>query len=659
MTPERTSLTLSRRRFLGTTGAGFAAALLAGGVLPSGFGKVVMAQDGGTEFHAAYPYLDPGSGGHFNSFVTNAILTQLVPGTVYGDLILQPLGMYYWATGEWLPLLATEWSFISTGQGTASPVASAEASPVEAAAEASPATSGGEPAGADAQPLYKMGEIDLSADTFEVKLRQGANWSDGTPITSKDVVDTLWLRRLMLQTEWKYLDDVTAVDDYTVHCHMSLPSTEVERYVIRIAYPRPSSVYGEWADKARDLYSSGKTNDDPELKQLLDQFTDFRPDGNYPVSGPYQIDPGSITNAQMTLNKNDKAWNAENAKFDRIINYNGETDTISAVVLSKEIDYATHGFSVATEKQMLDSGIRVVRPPVYSGPAIYINYGTLTEFADERVRQAIAMAVNRAQNGQIALGESGIAQKYMTGMSDNLVPQWMPQDAIDALNQYEYDQDKAASLLQEVGWTKDGDTWKTPDGKDASYDLTFPAEFADWSAAGQDLAEQLTDFGIQINPRAITYTQQPIDLDKGDFQLAIQGWGSSNNPHPHYSYAQAFFTHNTQARLNGGSGIDFPLTQDTKVAGEVDLDKLTVDSAEGLDINAQKKNVTTIAEVFNELLPIVPLFERYGNNAALEGVRVKEWPADGDLIYKNSPYADGIPVMLMYTGWLEPVEGGQ
>ncbi len=97
--------------------------------------------------------------------------------------------------------------------------------------------------------------------------------------------------------------------------------------------------------------------------------------------------------------------------------------------------------------------------------------------------------------------------------------------------------------------------------------------------------------------------------------------------------------------------------QETDVAGEVDLDAMTVASAEGLDIEVQKQNLTTIAQVFNELLPIVPLFERYGNNAALEGVRVEAWPPDDHHIWQNSPYADSIPVMLMYTGEIEPVGG--
>jgi peptide/nickel transport system substrate-binding protein len=99
----------------------------------------------------------------------------------------------------------------------------------------------------------------------------------------------------------------------------------------------------------------------------------------------------------------------------------------------------------------------------------------------------------------------------------------------------------------------------------------------------------------------------------------------------------------------------FDLKQKTDVAGDVDLEKLTLDSADGLDEGAQKANVAKIAKVSNELLPIIPLYERYGNNAALEKVRVQAWPADDDPIMQNAPYADGIVTMLMLTGRLKPV----
>jgi peptide/nickel transport system substrate-binding protein len=56
------------------------------------------------------------------------------------------------------------------------------------------------------------------------------------------------------------------------------------------------------------------------------------------------------------------------------------------------------------------------------------------------------------------------------------------------------------------------------------------------------------------------------------------------------------------------------------------------------------------------LLPVIPLYERFGANPAWEGVRIKAWPADDDPILLNSPYGDGIPIMLMYNGQLEGVE---
>jgi peptide/nickel transport system substrate-binding protein len=404
------------------------------------------------------------------------------------------------------------------------------------------------------------------------------------------------------------------------------------------------------------VFGAGKTIDDPEGAQLLEQFNGFRPDLP-PASGPYQIDEASITNAQMTLVRNETSVFAGQVHFDRIVNFNGETDTISAVVLNKDIDYATHAFAPATEQEILANGIRILRPPLYSGPSLLMNFASLSDaFGDKRARQGLAHAINGDEIGFFALAESGIPVQYNVGFSDNLVPNWLSEEDIAALNMYETDADAASALLQEAGWTKDGDTWKTPAGEDAAFELSFPAEFADWSAAGQALADQLTSFGIQIEPRAITFTQHPIDVDKGNFQLAIRAWGSGSSPHPHFSFATAFRDNNTLAVNNGGEGIAFPLEQSTDVAGDVDLNQMVDDSALGLDIEAQKANVATMAKVFNELLPKIPLFERYGNNAALEGVRVQAWPAEGDPLLKQSG-ADAIPTMSFYLGILHPVEG--
>ena len=82
---------------------------------------------------------------------------------------------------------------------------------------------------------------------------------------------------------------------------------------------------------------------------------------------------------------------------------------------------------------------------------------------------------------------------------------------------------------------------------------------------------------------------------------------------------------------------------------------MVVDAAQGLDQEAQKALVTKLALAYNELIPKIPIYERYGNNPALEGIRVKGWPKDDDPIYRNSPYADSFTAMLMYEGRLQPV----
>jgi peptide/nickel transport system substrate-binding protein len=51
---------------------------------------------------------------------------------------------------------------------------------------------------------------------------------------------------------------------------------------------------------------------------------------------------------------------------------------------------------------------------------------------------------------------------------------------------------------------------------------------------------------------------------------------------------------------------------------------------------------------------MIPLFERYGNNAALEGVRVASYPQDSDPLLLNALYGDNFAVMLLLSGQLQP-----
>ncbi|HHE71030.1 MAG TPA: ABC transporter substrate-binding protein [Chloroflexi bacterium] len=491
-------------------------------------------------------------------------------------------------------------------------------------------------------------EIDPDAATLTVYLKKGIKWSNGDDFNAQDVVTTFNVRRLVKGTVWRFLESVTAKDDYTVVFKMSEPSTVVERYVVRNEYIVDRATYGEWSDKVQELVDQGLDKDSDEWNALLQEFNEFRPE-TLNATGPYIIDLDSINEARMTLVKNPTSYWADKVNFDLIYLYNGETPTVTPLVLANQVDYATHGFPPATEKAFKQAGIRIIRAPIYSGPALYFNH-TMYPFNVKEVRQAIAYAIDRHENGTVSLGESGKAVKYMAGFSDNMVPLWI--DDTSVLNPYEYDRDKAAQILEDLGFTKDDDgVWVTDQGQRMEYELTAPAEYADWSAAAENLANQLTEFGIKVTYRGVEFRQHPVEVNQGNFELAIRGWGSGN-PHPHFAYVQDLFTHNIEAAQ--GPGMSFDLNVTTDCCGNLDLEQLVRDQTIGLDVTKQKELVTTTAEAFNELLPIVPIWERYGNNPVQDGLHTCGWPADDDPIYKNSPYADSFTVIMILDGTLYP-----
>lgn len=532
--------------------------------------------------------------GHFNTFVPKAISLS-----AYSPLMQMPMAMYYWESGKWLPLMATSWEI--------------------------------------KQP-----------DQFVVKLRQGAKWSDGTEFTAQDVLTTFTIGRFYRWAVWNYLSKVEASDKHTVVFTMSIPSSVVPRYVLR-ENVRPASQYGEWAGKIAEVLANDPGMASEAAKNLRVQFDKYRPDGMV-ASGPFKIDHANMTEAQLTLVKVPTAWNADIVKLDKIVVYAGETPVITPLALAKEVDYSTHGYPVATVKQFQELGIGVRRPPTGAGRGLLFNHRVYPLNRVE-VRQAIAHVIDRSENGVIALGESGVGVQYMAGFTDTLVPQWLGQADIAKLNRYEYNPKKAEELLTSIGFKRGSDgIWVDDKGKKMEFELKFETEYADVSGHTENAAQQLNKFGIKVVTRGVTYTQMPQERGESKYEMVSVNWGGGN-PHPHFSYTGPMFDENFKASNGVGSG--FELKVKTNVVGEVDFEQLIVDSARGLDEAEQKARVTRLALAFNEQLPYVPLFERYGNSPVLEGVRVTGWPPESDPIWKNSQYGDNPVVMLILEGRLQ------
>jgi peptide/nickel transport system substrate-binding protein len=579
----------SRRRFLRDATlvtVGMVAAACQPGAAPIGDAKK------GGEFHGAWPYDLPPKG-HYNYFAPSGALLQAPP---YWDFFMPMLGMYRWAEAKWEYFLAESSKY--------------------------------------------------NGNVYEVKLRPNIKWSDGTAFTSKDVLTTFQIGRMEGFTIWPFLDKIEADGDLGVKFTFKTPTPLGERLVLRGAAIRPDSLYGEIAKKATDLFAQGKAITSDEIRALRTQLAEMRPE---PIaSGPYKFDK-AITEAQLTLVRNPGGLFADKVNFDKIVIYNGETTQVTPLVIAGDVDYATHGFPLATEKAFQDHGLRIVRAPAFSGPALVFQWDNAPLFQDKRVRQAVAHAINREETARVTYN-AATQQKFMAGFVDELVPQYISETDQRKLNAYAFDTRKAEDLMKAAGFAKGADGVWGKDGKKVEYELYFPSDFADWSAAADHVQKALNSFGFKIVPRGAIRSQQLPDVNSGKFQLALMGW-SIASPHPQGAYVQDLRQHNT---IQAQGGYKFPMKQQTDVVGEVDLDQLITQTAEG-DTAKQKETITKLALAFNELLPIIPLAHRYGNNPVNDKKRVTGWKPDGDPIYKNPFGVENFITLMIFDGTLRSI----
>jgi peptide/nickel transport system substrate-binding protein len=306
-------------------------------------------------------------------------------------------------------------------------------------------------------------EMDQMAVTF--KLLPGLLWSDGTPLTMADSVysfglymdpDTPNPSRYAGErtTSYEATDDVTAV-------WTGLPGYMDSIYFTNFFTPLPQHVMGQYAPA--DLVSAFDAD-------LL--FTGW---------GPYIIDSWE-KGSQMTGHKNPNYYRASEGlpAFDNIVYRFVGTNANAAVaaILAGECDIVTQDASLDGLSELLlelqaagqldatfvtgtafehaDFNIQPVASIVNSGDfAGWDQDGDgLGPFGDARLRQAIAMCMDRQQViDTVLFGQSVIPNSYVPSNH----PLYNPDSKV-----WPYDPAAAAALFDEIGWLDDDGDAATP-----------------------------------------------------------------------------------------------------------------------------------------------------------------------------------------------------
>jgi peptide/nickel transport system substrate-binding protein len=301
--------------------------------------------------------------------------------------------------------------------------------------------------------------------------------------------------------------------------------------------------------------------------------------------------------------------------------------------------------------------IVVLGGPGTNGPGIYFN-NDVYPLGRKEVRQAIAYAIDRVENCTVAFGESCRPIKYMVGFTDAAVPTWLSADQIAKLNTYDHDVAKAEALLTGIGFKKGSDgIWVDDKGKKMEFDLKVPADFTEYLASSENVAQQLAKFGIKINVKPYDSAQRNDMHKAGDYQMSMDIGMRFTYFHPFVSYdynvRPGIGGKNDPEGAQGAKGMDFPYDQKTADGKEINIKDWVDKMAEGFDIEAQKPYVADMASMFNDELPVVQMFERYLTDPIDTKTRVVGWLPATDSIYLNNQ--NNSPVARQFlSGSLKP-----
>ncbi len=316
---------------------------------------------------------------------------------------------------------------------------------------------------AEALPSLENGLWVLQPDGRMVttwRIRSGARWHDGAPITTADLLFTATVAQdreipVFRDRTFEAVEAIEAVDERTLRVTWSRPYVEADTL---FSFAGPGA-QPNVTPLPRHLLESSYLADKPNFHQLPFWTVDFVGAGAYRVK-EYDRDSGLV----MVAND---AFVLGRPKIDQIeVRFIPDANTIVANLLAGALDLTFDPRSISfaqalqIKDQWGDGQIAYARATWVTMYPQFIN-PTPAAVADVRFRRAMIHAIDRQDIvDTMQAGVGGIAHHYIG-------PDWAEyQDVERSIVRYDYDQRRAAQLLEGMGFAKAADgVYRDPSGQ--------------------------------------------------------------------------------------------------------------------------------------------------------------------------------------------------
>lgn len=433
--------------------------------------------------------------------------------------------------------------------------------------------------------LAEKWEVSKDGKVWTFILREGLKFSDGTPLTAKDVVRSIErVMKINGDPAWlvtSFVDKVEAKDDRTVVFYLKKP---VAYFLSLVATPPYFPVNPKYPD---DKIAS---------------------DATWGGAGPYRI-VKFVRDEELVLEPNPYYYGEKPKNSKVVIKFYRDASTLRLALENGEIDIAWRTLRPTDiEYFKSKSGFKVIEVP---GSFIrYICLNTAIEPTKEKlVRQALAAAIDRKQIIDVVLRGAG-EPLY------SLVPNGM-WSHIDAFKKYgDKNIELAKELLEKAGYSETNklkiQLWYTP------------THYGDTEAdIAQLLKKQWEETGlIEVEIKSAEWSTYVDYIRKGQLQVYLLGW------YPDYLDPDDYLYPFLHSEANSWAGTGFK----NKTVDEL-LDQAQV----VIDQNERAKLYEKVQEILAEEVPYIPLFQGKLYIVASEDVK-GIIPSPTMLFYYSSVY---------------------
>lgn len=452
--------------------------------------------------------------------------------------------------------------------------------------------------------LAEKVEGSADAKTWTFTLKKGLKFSDGQPLTAKDVVFT-FERAIDKRTGSYWSSRLIALDgaaDFSVQKADKIKGLETpDDYTIKMTLATPDSV---WLQTISDF--SGlcilpshilKDTAPADMQKAPFSFAPTPSAGAF-VYGEWKADQ------YLEIRRNESYTGGPKAKLDRIFCKVLTQQDVGLAQLEKgEIDVMVVPITEADRLRKLPN-LTVTSTPAPAMDFLIPNAGK-PFFKDKRVRQAMAYALDReAMVKEILKGEATLVNSSIFG------PDWM--GVPEGLNDYKFNPDRGRQLLKEANWDANQKVqWMYSPG-DKVREALIPIMQQQFKDIGMNV-ELLTLDSTEINKRLVTgaTNDQP-----GDFDLFYNGGGVfRQDPNVSAKYLESV--------AKTPVGANYTHYSNTRVDELFRAGRATTDNAE------RKKIYTELAKIINDECPWIFLWSPnsiHAYNKRLVGFKPPSYP---------------------------------